>query len=426
MSQKLTIEIIKQKLSKINPDILITSSYYENNKTSLNCKCLKCQHEWESNWSSLNTGRGCSNCKTKKSRLSPQEVIDYVTSQNYQFVNFTSGDKASNYRLDIICPNEHEYNVKYKDFKAGKRCKSCFEESGISGVRKAQDDIVNSLKEMGYTVSNEFKYMNRNEKFYSKCSLGHVRYDSYSVILNQPKCPTCAWGRNSKRYSENDVKRLLADIGLRYIEGFENIHSKITFKCKCGKESVSSFNRLMKSGQCRECSNKKLYTIEELQMIFSLEGCALLETENTKVSRLKYLCKCGNESVVSLYDFRNGVRCSSCFHTRNSGENHPCWNPNLTDAEREKNRKTPEYTQWRISVYKRDNYTCQCCGDNTGGNLEAHHLDSHNWAKDKRLDIDNGVTLCNLCHTDFHNLYGYGDNTKEQFEEYVLELYSYI
>jgi 5-methylcytosine-specific restriction endonuclease McrA len=84
-----------------------------------------------------------------------------------------------------------------------------------------------------------------------------------------------------------------------------------------------------------------------------------------------------------------------------------------------KNRKFKEYEYWRLAVYERDNYTCQCCGDSKGGNLNAHHLDSHDWAKDKRLDLDNAITLCVNCHTDFHMTYGYGNNTKEQFEEYM-------
>lgn len=102
------------------------------------------------------------------------------------------------------------------------------------------------------------------------------------------------------------------------------------------------------------------------------------------------------------------------------GKNHPNWNPNLTDEDRIQKRKYPEYKKWRESVYNRDNYVCQICKDNKGGNLNAHHLDGHNNNPDKRILLENGVTLCNECHKDFHHQYGYGNNTKKQFLEFKV------
>lgn len=102
-----------------------------------------------------------------------------------------------------------------------------------------------------------------------------------------------------------------------------------------------------------------------------------------------------------------------------TGENHPHWNPSLTDEERLLKRKVPQNYKWIRDVYERDNYTCQCCGYDNGGTLIAHHLNSWHWDKDNRFNIENGVTLCESCHHRFHKEYGYKDNTKEQFLEYL-------
>lgn len=102
-----------------------------------------------------------------------------------------------------------------------------------------------------------------------------------------------------------------------------------------------------------------------------------------------------------------------------TGENHPHWNPSLTDEERLLKRKVPQNYKWIRDVYERDNYTCQCCGYDNGGTLIAHHLNSWHWDKDNRFNIENGVTLCESCHHIFHKEYGYKDNTKEQFLEYL-------
>lgn len=100
------------------------------------------------------------------------------------------------------------------------------------------------------------------------------------------------------------------------------------------------------------------------------------------------------------------------------GENNPHWDFTKTKEEREAERKTAEYYEFIRGVYKRDYYTCQCCG-NKGGDINAHHLNSYDWFKDGRTDIENGITLCVKCHKDFHGKYGYGKNTKEQFIEFI-------
>lgn len=64
-------------------------------------------------------------------------------------------------------------------------------------------------------------------------------------------------------------------------------------------------------------------------------------------------------------------------------------------------RRTPEYYKWRKSVFERDNYTCQVCGQ-VGGSLNAHHIELFSKNIEKRIDINNGITLCINCHKKIH------------------------
>lgn len=83
-----------------------------------------------------------------------------------------------------------------------------------------------------------------------------------------------------------------------------------------------------------------------------------------------------------------------------------------------------KYHAWRRSVFKRDNFTCQTCGDNKGGNLEADHIKPFAFIllENKVLSVDdalnceelwnitNGRTLCKTCHKDTPT---YGWKTRE-------------
>lgn len=60
-------------------------------------------------------------------------------------------------------------------------------------------------------------------------------------------------------------------------------------------------------------------------------------------------------------------------------------------------RNSMEYRNWRTEVFKRDDYTCQFCGEK-GGNLNAHHIRPFALFSQLRFDISNGITLCEGCH----------------------------
>ena len=103
-----------------------------------------------------------------------------------------------------------------------------------------------------------------------------------------------------------------------------------------------------------------------------------------------------------------------------SGKNHWCWNKDKTEEERKNNRRNQKYFDFVKKVLKRDKYICQYCKiKDTKGLLEVHHLDGYSWCKNKRYDECNAITLCKKCHKNFHSIYGYKYNTKEQFLQWI-------
>jgi len=83
--------------------------------------------------------------------------------------------------------------------------------------------------------------------------------------------------------------------------------------------------------------------------------------------------------------------------TTPTGEESPHWTGGKT-----KFYKTESGEAWRKAVFQRDEYTCQDCGDDTGGNLNAHHIKRRSEHPKYELMVWNGVTLCKQCHIERH------------------------
>lgn len=78
---------------------------------------------------------------------------------------------------------------------------------------------------------------------------------------------------------------------------------------------------------------------------------------------------------------------------------HIPWNKGIGNktSEVKKIRTSKTYKEWRKSVFERDNYICQNCGQ-IGGRLNAHHIKPFSIFPKLRLEMENGKTLCEKCH----------------------------
>lgn len=139
-------------------------------------------------------------------------------------------------------------------------------------------------------------------------------------------------------------------------------------------------------------------------------------------------CECGNIIEAASAEIRRGkIKSCGCllrdYYKTIKGSNHPNYNPNLTDEERllSKNKRfdrDEKLRDWILHIFKKDDFTCKKCGDKK--DIQAHHIMP--WAKhiDLRYDINNGITLCKICHRKFHHIYG-NNCDKGDILEYINE-----
>lgn len=81
-------------------------------------------------------------------------------------------------------------------------------------------------------------------------------------------------------------------------------------------------------------------------------------------------------------------------------------------------RSSLENKLWREAVFARDGYTCQKYGIK-GCKLNPHHIRNFSDYPGLRFAINNGITLSENAHKEFHKKYGRKNNTREQLLEFL-------
>ena len=104
-------------------------------------------------------------------------------------------------------------------------------------------------------------------------------------------------------------------------------------------------------------------------------------------------------------------------HFNQRGEKHWNWKGGVSPKQK-RIRRSIEFRLWREVVFARDNWTCQKYRIK-GVKLHPHHIQNFAQFPELRFAIDNGITLSEKAHKEFHAKYGRRNNTKEQLEEFL-------
>lgn len=133
--------------------------------------------------------------------------------------------------------------------------------------------------------------------------------------------------------------------------------------------------------------------------------------------------KLGNKNP--FYDEHHSKETKERLRT---GENNGNWKGGITPLISQM-QNSIQYKQWRLDVFKRDDYICQKCGKKSSGDLEAHHIKPRTKIiKENNIitleeainclelwDIGNGLTLCEKCHDKIgHKWSNKGENGKTE------------
>ena len=306
----------------------------------------------------------------------------------------------------------------------------------------------------------ETNYVNSSTKMKIRCSCGNIFIKDFNHFKRgQDTCPSCSLDRckNKNKLSYKEVSEYISSHGCLLLSNdYNNNLEKLKIRCQCGNIFYKDFSHF-KRGQnrCPKCGHeintkKRIkYTLEVAKDILKEKGYEMLN-ENEYIDGYKPIkCKC---SKGHIFDIKIGCLvigksgCRKCANEKLKGANH--WNYKGGESEIiDLARKSLK--EWREMILKRDNY---CCVFTQDKDCVVHHIDSFsniiNLASEmtnipiltkvkdyknsedvyilinkiKELHtLETGVTISKKLHKEFHKIYGYGYNTREQYEEFISQ-----
>lgn len=158
-------------------------------------------------------------------------------------------------------------------------------------------------------------YIDNGTKMNYKCNQCENNYDITlgSFIKRVDKCKNCRlikdrkemFNRIKKEFEEQDCELLETE----YI----NNRTKISYKCKCGNVSDTTYNAFQNGRRCMKCSGTPKHTYKYVEDYFQENNCILVSIEYKGISEnLEYICECGNYSEITFANFQRGHRCIKC------------------------------------------------------------------------------------------------------------------
>lgn len=448
---KYTLEEFVEKMKIINQNIQITDDEFKGMAKKIKCKCVIDDYEWEALPSNLVKNYGCPKCAGNiKPTIEEVKAILSVKSPNILLMV----DSYVNSKTKMKCKckiDGNEWSTTWARLKNGAGCPKCANKKSGDKKRFSFEYVEKELAKLNpfiKIVSDQ--YLGANEDIVCKCLKHDYTWTTKWALLKKGAgCPECTHESHLLNFEDVKLRISLVHENIEIIsETYSGVKSMLKCRCKIdGEIWFAPYERLiLGKHKCKECTRRKRR--KNIEKIVS-EKHPHIEILTTKYlgAQSKVKCKCGIDGLVwetTWACLQQGHGCWECGDRNRRGENSPLWKGGTSPLR--------EYLRTSIAPWKRDSkkacqYKCFITGDRFD---DIHHIygfefifqetfeleklpihdeinkysDSELLRLEKRcLDLhykyELGVCLTRKTHDEFHKIYKYGQNTPEQWEEFL-------
>ena len=333
--------------------------------------------------------------KKRVNREEAERRIFEVHGDNIKLLTY----KNSNTKSEVYCKVcDYYWNVVAGLLWREKHgCPICGKKKSIAKRRHTLEYIKNYIEKEGCQLLSD-QYNNGKTKLKVLFECGHEGSISFEHFREGKRCLECkkqALG-NLVRNSKEEIIQRLRDRKLAFIEfpnGYVNSDSFVTYKCELGHIDTRRISRMSATSDCKICAEIRWRLSQKGDKGYNWKGGTtpirlylrktMAEWKQKSAESCNFLCVIENkkfDAIHHLYSFNSLM--DEIFQEYNISIK-----PNLGD-----------YTKEELIM------------------LEQKLAEKHNLLL--------GVCLTKKVHDIFHNLYGHGNNTPAQFEEFRQRIQS--
>jgi hypothetical protein len=172
---KYTIDIIKEKFSKVGYKVLDT--VYVNSTTPISYECND-GHLGKIRWNNFSNGQRCNICAIGKIKYTIDDIQQFVESIGFKLLPIDQY-KDNKQKLDVMCDKGHKFNICFNKLKMGTRCKLCVHDN----LRFKFVDVKKEFEKNGCTLlSTEYKHCDDQLEYICKCgNISHIAYYQFKL-----------------------------------------------------------------------------------------------------------------------------------------------------------------------------------------------------------------------------------------------------
>ena len=238
------LNFVKGQLALANIELVspLTPTIYAQEILSVRCSR---GHDFTIRWYNFKYGNRCRRCNIEDKIVAREKPYrDRIESEGFTWV---SGEyKGLLSRLVLRCPEGHEFESCWRNWRQGNRCPIC-----IGTQRKEYSEVKLEVEAAGYRLLSR-EYVNTKTKLDLVCPMGHALAMAWSKWQTGHRCLEC--DRENKRMAQlQQVAKLIKDDEYKLVSSYVSAQDRLHLICPSGHKYSTTWETFLKGVRCRRC-----------------------------------------------------------------------------------------------------------------------------------------------------------------------------